>query len=408
MAVQTSLPALLDSLSQSLNSALEATPKLAGIEATKEGVSLLDVKNELLLSYLQNLVFLILLKIRNAKTRTSSASSKPGDDDDDDEDKGEDKQDDGDLSDTVVKKLVELRLYLEKGVRPLEEKLRFQLDKILRAADSADRSAQQAEVMSKAKKARDEEFDSGSEEEEDEGRTKPTARDALAAAKSYAPGAHGFMPTRNPAGLAAAKSKSDTNNTGVYRPPKIAPTLMPTTTSSNFADRRERAARPAKSAAVDEYVAHELSSAPLAQPSVGADIVRRGRGVKTAAQRAEEDRRRDYEESNFVRLPQASKKERARKARDEGQGAGGKMTFGGEEWRELGAGADRVSRLTGAGRRSGGGSTKALLEQSRKRGRDTADSARGSGLNAGTREIGERFNKKVKVMEGGRRDRGKR
>ncbi|RYP46681.1 hypothetical protein DL768_007153 [Monosporascus sp. mg162] len=395
MAVQTSLPELLDSLSHSLNSALDATPKLAGIiEPTKEGVSLLDVKNELLLSYLQNLVFRILLKIRNAKNEASHSGNNHGES--------------PDLSDTVVKKLVELRLYLDKGVRPLEEKLRFQLDKILRAADNADRSAQQAKQAEalKKSKAHDGEFESGSEEdsedddedaEEADGPDRST-RDP--AAKSYVPGAHGFIPITKPVGMAAAAVTKD--KTGVYRPPKIAPTVMPTT------ERRERAERrPMKSATMDEYVSQELSAAPLAQPSVGADIVRRGRGMKTATERAEEERRREYEETNFVRLPSESKKDKAkRRAREEGRG--GKMTFGGEEWRELGEGVDRISRLTARQGQGASGGTKALLEKSRKRGRETTDSARGSGLNSGTREIGERFNKKVKVMEGGRRDRGKR
>ena len=111
MAVPSSLPELLGSLSQSLNLALETTPKLAGIEPPKNGLSLLDVKNELLLSYLQDLVFLILVKLRQSrhgaqKTRTDS-------------DKGI-----SDMGDAVVNRLVQLRLYLEKGVRPLEDKLR--------------------------------------------------------------------------------------------------------------------------------------------------------------------------------------------------------------------------------------------------------------------------------------------
>ncbi|KAK5633477.1 hypothetical protein RRF57_009191 [Xylaria bambusicola] len=83
------------------------------------------------------------------------------------------------------------------------------------------------------------------------------------------------------------------------------------------------------------------------------------------------------------------------------------MSFGGEEWRDLGEGVDRINKLTRQ-REGGGRSTRALLEKSRKRGRETADSSRGSGLSSDTREIGERFSKKVKVMEGGRRDRGKR
>lgn len=408
MAAETSLPALLDSLSNSLTSAFEVVPKLGGvIEPRTDGVSLLDVKNELLLSYLQNLVFLILLKIRSANPQNRNAEEEGGRKDDDEELPR--------LSDAVVVgKLVELRLYLEKGVRPLEDKLRFQLDKILRAADNADRDAEQAEARGQARKEERESDDSSEEEggdsDDDDGgddnNAKPTTRNL--SAKNYAPGAHGFIPARKPVGMAAAAASGD--KTGVYRPPKIAPTVMPLAPTERR--ERERGAdrrQPAKSATMDEYVSHELSSAPLAQPSVGADIVRRGRGVKTAAQRAEEDRRREYEETNFVRLPKESKKDRARRARAEG--GSGKMTFGGEEWRELGEGVDRISRLTGRKQGGGGGSgggTKALLERSRKRGRETTDGGRGSGLSSSTREIGDRFNKRVKVMEGGRRDRGKK
>ncbi|KAI2618012.1 hypothetical protein GGS26DRAFT_389951 [Hypomontagnella submonticulosa] len=383
MAVPASLPALLDSLTNSLASAVEATPKISGIEPTKEGVSLLDVKNELLLSYLQNLVFLILLKIRNAKNGSSDSANK---------------EDVSDLSDTVVKKLVELRLYLDKGVRPLEEKLQFQLDKILRAADDADRIAAQA--AKDAESGSDEESDeeSGDSDEEDiseeEGRVRPPVD---ISAKQFAPSFSNFAPPSNAVGMAAAAATQD--KTGAYRPPKITPTVMPT------AERRERGERrPMKSATVDEYISTELSTMPLAEPSIGTTIVSGGRKIKTASERREEDHRREYEESNFVRLPKESKKDRAKRNKIEGRSS--KMNFGGEDWRDLGEGVDRIERLTR--RKEGGGSTKALLERSRKRGRETVDSGRGSGFSIGTKEIGERFNKRVKVMEGGRRDRGKR
>ena len=411
-AAQTSLPALLDSLSQSLNSALDATPKLSGvISPSKDGVSLLDVKNELLLSYLQNLVFLILLKIRSSASSSNppkgSAANKNEDGDGDENGAGA-----GVLEDNVVvEKLVELRLYLEKGVRPLEDKLRFQLDKILRAADNADRSAHvQAQAAAESRKARDAAFESGSENDSDSedeneasGRNTSTTTTKDPSAKIFTPGTHGFISASKPIGMAAASAK-DNKTSGVYRPPKITPTVMPTTTTDRRDRQQQQQRQPMKSATMDEYVSHELSSAPLAQPSVGADILRHGRGVKTAAQRADEDRRREYEETNFVRLPKESKKERAKRS----NGNNTKMSFGGEEWRELGEGVDRIARLTGR-KQGGGGGTKALLEKSRKRGRETTDSARGSGLSSGTREIiGDRFNKRVKVMEGGRRDRGKR
>ncbi|KAI0848043.1 hypothetical protein F5Y00DRAFT_97158 [Daldinia vernicosa] len=378
MAVPASLPALLDSLTNSLNSAFEATPKISGIEPTKDGVSLLDVKNELLLSYLQNLVFLILLKIRNAKETSSGEVEEPTG---------------SDLSDTVVKKLVELRLYLDKGIRPLEEKLQFQLDKILRAADDAERIASQA-LEDAGSESESDEGDSDGDASENEAPFRPTIS---LSAKQFGPGFNNFAPPSNPVGMAAVTATED--KTGAYRPPKITPTVMPT------AERRERRERrPMKSAAVDEYVANELSHMPVAEPSIGTTIVSGGRSMKTASQRQEEDRKREYEESNYVRLPKESKKDRSKRNKAEGRSA--KMTFGGEDWRDLGEGVDRIERLTR--RREGGSSTKALLEKSRKRTRETVDSARGSGHAIGTRDIGDRFNKRLKVMEGGRRDRGKR
>ncbi|KAI0547618.1 U3 small nucleolar ribonucleoprotein lcp5-like protein [Xylaria curta] len=371
MASTITLPALLDSLTSSLASASEATPKLAGIDETENGVSLLDVKNELLLSYLQNLVFLILIKIRNAKNGEDSAE----------------------ISDTVVKKLVELRLYLDKGVRPLEERLRFQLDKIIRAADDADRKEKMAEEAQDAES--DSESESGSEDGSDDGDADEGSKARHQADTKQGPLFSNFSAPISVGMAAAAQDK-----TGVYRPPKITPTVMPTT------ERRERTERrPMKSATINEYIADELSNAPSALPSVGSNVVFGGRKVKTASEREEEQRRREFEETNFVRLPKESKKQRAEKNRLERRSA--KMSFGGEEWRDLGEGVDRIDKLTR--RKEGGGrSTKALLEKSRKRGRETTDSGRGSGLSGDVREIGERFSKKVKVMEGGRRDRGKR
>lgn len=391
MAVQTSLPALLDSLTNSLNSAIDAAPKVAGlIQPTQDGVSLLDVKNELLLSYLQNLVFLILLKIRNARDGSKSTSSDHNDNEDDD----------SQLSDDVVKKLVELRLFMDKGVRPLEDKLRFQLDKMLRAVEDADRRKEQLAHKEAA---------GGSDDESDEdeaadvnGADSLAIRPApgVASGRQFAPAARGFEKTSGAAAVGMAAAANAEDKTGVYRPPKIAPTVMPTT------ERREARGdrRPMKSATMDEYIAEEMSSAPLAMPSVGTTIVSGGRKTKTAGEKAEEDRRRDYEETNFIRLPKESKKDRAKRNQTEGRSS--RTQFGGEDWRELGEGVDRISRLTGRGRGGSSGGTRALLEKSRKRGRDTTDSARGSGLNESTREMGDRFNKRVRTLETGRRDRG--
>ncbi|KAI0406891.1 U3 small nucleolar ribonucleoprotein lcp5-like protein [Xylaria palmicola] len=379
MAATVTLPGLLESLTSSLSSANEAAPKLAGIDTTENGVSLLDVKNELLLSYLQNLVFLILIKIRNGKAGDTDSA-----------------EDSAEISDDVVKKLVELRLYLDKGVRPLEERLRFQLDKIIRAADDADRKEKMAEEARDAKSESESNSDSekGSIDGDGHDRTPGTK------ARSQADASQGPLFSNFAAPVSVGMAAAAQDKTGVYRPPKITPTVMPTT------ERRERSERrPMKSATMNEYIADELSAAPSALPSVGSNVVFGGRKMKTASEREDEQRRREFEETNFVRLPKDSKKQRAEKNKMERRSA--KMSFGGEEWRDLGEGVDRIDKLTR--RKEGGGrSTKALLDKSRKRGRDTIDSNRGSGFSGDTKEIGERFSKKVKVMEGGRRDRGKR
>jgi U3 small nucleolar ribonucleoprotein protein LCP5 len=156
-----------------------------------------------------------------------------------------------------------------------------------------------------------------------------------------------------------------------------------------------------KSATLDEFVADEFSSAPAAEPSIGTTIMQGGRRIKSAAERAKEDEVREFEEKNFTRLPNVSKKDKAKNAKAAGRSKG--MNFGGEEWRDISEGADRIHRLTKT--KSGGTGTRALLEKSRKRVFDATDGPRGSGASGGV-EMGDRYQKKLKVQEGGRRDRG--
>lgn len=373
MATATTLPVLLDSLKQSIFSTLEATEKIPSVDAPKDGISLLDVKNELLLSYLQNLVFLILVKLRKAKEADAS-----------------DSDDESSIDNEVVKKLVELRLYLEKGVRPMEDKLRYQIEKVLRAADDAERNekavAAAADNKSESESGSDSDEASDDEDEEEGGDSKMTPANVSDLAFRPSLGALARSTTN-----ATSKSSKDTN--GVYKPPKIAPTSMPTTETR---ERRQRG--PIKSATMDEFIADEMSSAPQAQPSIGTNIVQFGRRLKTAGERKEEDERRNYEERNFVRLAKASKTDRAKQAAVDARR--GRMNYGGEEFRDLSMGVDRINRMT---KKSGGGGTKALLEKSRKRGPETTDGPRGSGNAA----VGERYEKRLKVLDGGRRDRGK-
>jgi U3 small nucleolar ribonucleoprotein protein LCP5 len=353
MAVDNSLESLLATLTTSIQSATEALPQDDAVLPPKEGISLLDVKNELLLSYLQNLVFLILLKLRaRSSGESESAQLHP--------------------QDEVVQKLVELRVYLEKGVRPLENRLKYNIDKIIRSADDAERRAEQATAAGKPKARR--ERGSGGEEDSD---AESVASDQTADSEdemSFAP---------NKAAVARAKAEEPSGRDreaakdGIYRPPKITPMAMPTTESR---ERRDR--RPNKSATLDEFIATELSSAPIAEPSIGSTITHGGRHTKSEKERREENERREYEESNFTRLAPKSKKEQAKMQKGRTGG------FGGEEWRGLGAGIDRIERLT---QKKEGSRGQGSLEKSRKR--PVEDGPRGSGSAAG-----DAFEKRRKIV----------
>ncbi|KAF4635061.1 hypothetical protein G7Y89_g3039 [Cudoniella acicularis] len=231
MVTKTSFPALLETLTQALSSASESTEKLSAPLPPKDGISLFDVKNELFLSYLQNLVFLIILKIRNRKNGAS--------------DDGENEN----LDNVVIKKLVELQVYLEKGVRPLEGRLKYQIDKVLRAADDAKRAEEATKPKANSKTARlaesDDESGEGSDDDSD---VKSANGVALQAAEiddlQYRP---------NPSALLrpAAAADSDANgkaDDGIYKPPRIQGTAMPTTGPREKLDKK-----PNKSATLDEF-----------------------------------------------------------------------------------------------------------------------------------------------------------
>lgn len=362
MALDNSLPSLLATLTQALLSSEESAPELASVTPPKDGISLLDVKNELLLSYLQNLVFLILIKLRDYNN-----------------DESDDEQSQS-IDDDVVQKLVETRVYLEKGVRPLEARLKYQIDKVLRAADDAARATLPAS-RGPTLITRDSDVSDDSDVDEDAGgvETKASEIDDL----QYRP---------NPAGLVrptdtSLESQSAKDTDGVYKPPRINPTVMPTTRPHEKTDRR-----PQKSATLDEFISTELSETPFAEPSIGSQIIAGGRRSRSDKERKEAEERKEYEEKNYTRLPKESKKERAKKGRAKDAG------YGGEEWRGLGEGIDRIERLTN--RKSS--STRTALEKSRKRA--VEDGPRASG---GV-EVGEKFQKRLKTLDGGRRDRGRR
>jgi U3 small nucleolar ribonucleoprotein protein LCP5 len=359
MVVDNSLTTLLGTLTSSLDSAAKALPEENSILPPKDGISLLDVKNDLLLAYLQNLVFLILLKLRDH----SKSDKKDG-------------TDPLDINGDVVKKLVELRVYIEKGVRPLENRLKYQIDKVVRAAeDSARTATQKSDTKPRRRASKNAQNNRDSDSDvSDSGSEGLAQSDAEADELAYGPNVSAFARAKVEG---VRKAKEDEPKDGIYRPPRIHPTSLPITQG-----REEKGARRSgKSATLDEFIATELSGAPVAEPSIGSTIVAGGRRMKSQKEREDEAERREYEESNFVRLPKESKKDLRKKGAQSREGG-----WGGEEWRGLDAGLDRIERLTQ--KKSGASGS---LAKSRKR--PISDGPRGTGA-----EAGEMFEKRRKVV----------
>lgn len=333
---------LLSSFTASTQSALQGLPDSRSAAPPQDGITLLDAKNEIFLSYLQTLALRNLNVLRSIKTDVGVVGSR-------------------DLDEHLTRKLVEHRVYLERGVRPLEQRIKYQADKVVKAAD--DESTLKPGSRSNAKtaihRARARSEDSKGDEEDD-GSEDTTDEDGAGIDElAYRPNPAAFVQPKAVADNAGRRAKSSED--GVYRPPRISATAMP---NPDQRERRDR--RPNRSATVDEYINTEMSIAPVAEPSIGSTITAGGRRSKNARDLAKEAERREYEETNLVRLPKESKKDMKGRGR---HGTG----FGGEEWRGLGENLDRIGDLT---KKSGKDSA---LDKSRKR-RGIEDGPRGDGI----------------------------
>ncbi|KAJ3155526.1 Serine/threonine-protein kinase smg1 [Geranomyces variabilis] len=222
----------------------------AGDIQTAKGVSLLEVKVHSMLSYLTNLAFYLLLKL-HGKSVTGHAA---------------------------IDRLVELRIVMEK-TKPLEQKLKYQIDKLVKAASMADdqSAATGANGASLAV-----ERESG------------LAADAL----SFKPNPAAML-ADSAAGDANARGDED-NATGVYRPPKLAP--MPYDEGRRA--KTGRLTEQAKLKASRSRLLRDLRSQYDDRPE---EMTAEGTGYGAAEVGASKDdeewaERERYEEENFTRL----------------------------------------------------------------------------------------------------------
>ena len=311
-----SLSEILITLTESLSTAISSLPDDASLAPPPDGISLLDTKNQLLLSYLHNLVFFVILKLRSLEPQSDPDSIEPTSDE------------------TVLKALVSLRVYLERGVRPLESRLKYQIDKLLLSANDAESQnilpKNGARFQKSTDPARPELQRSSASSSPNTSPPPPTT--SRIADLSHRPNPSAFIrPT--------VRATSPTSrNTSVYRPPQINPALPPISAKTQR--------KPRTSHTLNEYVREELDDLPIAQPSIGTGSGLRGKAAEREAER------RGYEEGRLVRLPAEGKK--AKRRRDMGEGFGEDLILGGAgELDDLVKGGMKKRRVEGGERKIG-------------------------------------------------------
>lgn len=256
-----------------------------------EGVSLLGLKNDSLLGYLHNIVLVILAHIERIGKYNNSSEIE------------------GNRKKAIEGTIVQ-RVCLEKGVKPLEKKLNYQLDKIVRTyvkmeAEQANREKETEATHEQGNESANSEEESASLEEED--------------ALSYKPDAKAFLKQSN--GKMPASASAMEKGTDKYRPPKIT-AMVP-----QLEEAREKRPRNRKLQSMEEYI-QEASDAPHLESSIGSTIEGQGRyGVKTNYDREKEKEVENYEEENFTRLPTSVLKKSSKKRQQQN-----KDIFAGEDW----------------------------------------------------------------------------
>jgi U3 small nucleolar RNA-associated protein 3 len=238
-------------------------------------VDFLEAKQQILLSYCVNVVFYLALKSEGRSVKTHP----------------------------VLKQLLELRYVMEK-MRPLDSKLKYQLDRLIKYSTlSADeRQAMILKPNPSALRARGAGDDSESEsddeseevsEEEMASESEDEEEEAAASTKK------------------AKKNYNKEDDDAVYRPPKMA--AMPYKDSEAAEEKKAKKLGRMKAKLKDSEMLRalqeEFGSAPQTESSTGVT----GRSQEERDAEAAEDERRDFEEERFVRLVVSKKDKKAMK-----------------------------------------------------------------------------------------------
>ncbi|KAK4050533.1 hypothetical protein OIO90_005000 [Microbotryomycetes sp. JL221] len=274
--VRTLLADVRQGVSAVSNSATAWQDKLDSTDelAYSQGISLLSLKNQLLLSYMHHLVAIFALKL-DARSLTSPEGSR------------------------IVASLVKLRVVIEK-IAPLEQRLKYQIEKLVRKADEADRPQDDADY----------------------------ANDPLA----FKPNPDSLMVDRAGSDDGRGSDAEDEQTRGgVYRPPRVS--AMPYTEAPA---KGKKAKRPSTSHLVNDMSVGLSGATPYSETTTGLSVAVDPALMSGTARHLKQIE--DYEMANFTRLRKSKKEARKRRAQEE------EVAFGG-----LGSGKEGRRRLGGFG-----------------------------------------------------------
>lgn len=345
----SSLQAILESINGSLKTTLESVSKLENLyeegqedksnrfesffdskdkssSSSKERVSLLSLKNGAILSYVQSLLMI-------AHDKMDPDCRDP-------------------TGDKGRQLAIENRVVLERGVKPLEKKLSYQLDKLIRAYRRTENEYMDAERRTTEKLSRiDHDDRSHSDEKNDSDDSKSSSSDSDSGDEeeeemSYRPNVIKSKSIRKDKGRGDEsgeeeennENNKESNNDSIYRPPKISAMLPPTAHTSqyfedkfNAKDHKDHSNR-SRMQAIDEYL-RDQSEQPDWESSIGTNIVDHGRGgIKSLKDTERERRVTEYEEENFTRINHLGMNKAERKRMKQRERAARANIIGGEDF----------------------------------------------------------------------------
>lgn len=291
----------MDSVLISLLDSLESTStSIAGLSRflddvdTSNGMSLLTLKNEALLAYVHECLLVLLAQLDH-KQKDKKAQ--------------EEIDEENSLFSKAVKSTVVNRTVLDRGVKGLESKIAYEIEKALR---NYQKYKAQQEEKKKNKGSDDEDEDSEDEEDEDEMAFKPNPFGLSTSKSSNKNSKNSTYESEDESdesdedeSKSRKKSRKavDDEDDGLYKAPKISATLP-----ENFDEKVKRSSMYSRKNALLEDFISSTSAAPQLESSIGSTIIDGGRGGhKTLREFRKEREIDDYEESNYTRLPEKIK-----------------------------------------------------------------------------------------------------